>query len=775
MADLSIVGKSPFRVDALEKVTGKAEYVADFKTADICCGKLLRSPYPHARILSIDTSKAEKLPGVRAIVTGKDAPVMAAFIRDQYVIARDVVRFVGEPVAGVVADTEDIAQDALELIQVDYDELPAVFDPEEAMRMNPPVVIHPSLPQYLRGPLSFGYRLLPDRPNVFQYWEGYQGDVEKGFKEADFVIENRFSVPRAQHSCLERFTAEAWLEPDGTITVRTRKQGIHPLRGAISSTFDIPISKVRVISPYIGGAFGETWTSWPECIVVLLVLKSQRAIRVAFTREECFINNIHRSGEVIYIKDGVKKDGTIFAREIETILDCGAYSDNAVVLVRCGARGAVGQYRIPNFRMRSYGVYTNLPKTGSFRGVTNGELMWCLEQQMDILAEKLGIDPVEIRKRNLLKEGERNCLGQVTHSIGAEECLNKVKEWLEWDKPPEIEVGPWRRGKGLAVCNMFTAAYTYSFVNVKVYMDGVIEVRHGLDEIGQGLNTVLAQIAAEEFGISMEHVRIVRGDTALTPFDFWSASSRSTFYAGNALIRACQDAKKQIFQLAASRLGTEVEDLEIKAGKVWSKREPSKSIGIRDLFISPGIVPAVGEIVGKGEFRWYSVPEDPETGQTERWVPYYSYGAHGVEIAVNVETGEMKILRVAACFDMGQPINPKMCEQQIEGGIAWGIGQALYEEIIMNNGRILNSNFTDYRLPSVTDMPRGENVKVMIAASPHKEGPYGAKGIGEIVWLSLPPAVGNAFYRATGVRIKDLPLNSERVLKALKGTQSARV
>jgi len=775
MAELSVVGKSVPRVDNYEKVTGKAKYCADFKMQGMCYGKLLRSPHPHAKILRIDTSKAERLYGVRAVITGKDAPdsLTGMIIKDQYIIARDIVRYVGEPVAGVVADTEEIAEEALGLIKIDYAPLPAIFDPEEAMKVNPSVVIHPELPNYLKTPGKFHYRLLPDRPNVFQYWKGYQGDVKRGFEEADVIVENRFSTPRVQHSCLERYNIDAWLEPDGGVTLRTKKQGIHPLRAQIASVYNLPVSKIRVLTSYIGGAFGEALTPWPELVAVLLLLKSKRPVRLSFNREECYMNISQKPGEVIYIKDGFKKDGTIIAREITTILDAGAYSDFATILVRSGVRSAIGQYRIPNFKMYSYGVYTNLHKTGSLRGVSCPELLWAVEQQMDIIAEKLGMNPIEIRKKNLLKEGEKNCLGQTTHSIGAEECLNKVAEWVEWGKKGEFIEGPWKTGKGLAVGNQFTVADTPSFASVKVYKDGIIEVLHSLDELGQGVNTIAAQIAAEEFGTSIKNVKIVRGDTAVTPYDVWSASSRSTFYLGNAIYQACQDAKRQLFELAANKLGVKDESFEITDGIVRSKSKPDKSATIGDLFVTAvGYMPMVTEILGKGQFDFYSELEDAETGQSENWVAYYSYGAHGVEIAVNIETGEIKIIRIAGCFDI-QPINPKMCEQQIEGGIGWGISHALYEEVITDNGKILNANFTDYKVTSINSMPMVGNVKALIAPTPLQEGPYGAKGMGEMVSVPVLAALGNAFYNATGVRIKDLPLNPERVLKTIQGARNS--
>jgi len=317
------------------------------------------------------------------------------------------------------------------------------------------------------------------------------------------------------------------------------------------------------------------------------------------------------------------------------------------------------------------------------------------------------------------------------------------------------------------VGNQFTVADTPSFTQVKVYKDGMVEVLHSLDELGQGINTVAAQIAAEEFGVPMEKIRVIRGDTAYTPYDVWSASSRSTFYMGNSIYRACQDAKRQLFEMASQSLGVPVETLEMKTGMIRSTGNPQKSVTITDLFVpSIGYMPMITEIVGRGQFDFASILEDAETGQSEKWVAYFSYGAHGVEIAVNVETGALKVVRIAGCFDV-QPINPKMVEQQIEGGIGWGMSHALYEEVMFNQGKIINPTFVDYKVTSAMDMPLVQNVGAFVAPAPHQDGPYGAKGFGEMVSVPVLAALGNAFYDATGVRIYDLPLTPERILKAL--------
>ncbi|MFC2013900.1 xanthine dehydrogenase family protein molybdopterin-binding subunit [Chloroflexota bacterium] len=773
--EYSVVGKSVPRVDAIEKVTGKARYAADFKMPGLCYAKLLSSPYPHARILHIDTSRAEKLLGVRAMVTGQDTlnTMCGGLYIDQYIIARDVVRCVGEPVAAVVAETEDIARDAVELIDVDYEVLPAVFDMEEAMKPDCPVNIHPDVLQYLRipNPRDRWHACPEGRHNVFQYWQGIAGDVEKGFKEADLIVENKFYTPRANIASIETHVADAWLEPDGGVTLRLKKQTLHIPKMAISKAFGIPLSKVRFIVPYVGGGFGTTDAEWPESIAVMLAIRSRRPVRLIFDRTEQFAVTPNKPARITYIKDGLKRDGTIIAREIKCISDYGAYSGayNTYMFVAASMGGAYALYRIPNFKGQSYGVYTNLFPCSAFRGVGNPEMQWAIEQQMDIIADKVVMDPVELRRKHILKEGERQCLGQVTHSIGAEECMDKVAQWLEWDKPPEVNTGPWRRGKGISLCSHFSPTDMPSNATVKIHIDGTIEVRHSACEIGQGCDTVLSQIAAEEFGTSMEQIKIVARDTAFTPFEYMTAASRITFNAGNSVIQACRDAKRQLFELAAPRLEVSPESLETKKGRVYLKENPEKSINISDLFLPMGFADVLGgEIVGRGTFHYLGVLPDMETGQSEKLWAFHCYGSHAVQVAVNVDTGEVKVEKAGACIDMGQPINPKMCEQQIEGGIGQGIGHSIYEETVLEEGMVVNPSFVDYKLPTMMEMPDGKNIQALITAAPHNDGPYKAKGFGEGALAPFYAALGNAFCNATGVRIKDMPLTREKVLKALK-------
>ena len=770
MAGLSVVGKSVTRTDNLEKVTGAARYTSDVELhlPGLLYGKILHSPYPHARILDIDTSQAERLPGVKIVLTGKDMlPArVGRCVADRHLLARERVRFVGDAVAAVAADTPETAEEALQLIKVEYQELPAVFDAEEAMRPDYPVVLHPDLTNYERLLFAYLGQDLPG-PNVHSHHKIRRGNMDEGFRKADLIIENRFSVPRIVHCQLEPYNSYAYVESDGTLNIWS---SIHQLFSAtqwlICQLFGLPPSKVRIRSEYMGGNFGAQPQS--ERFAALLALRTGKPVRVTFTREECFIDGLNRFSTVTYIKDGVRSDGTLLAREIKVICNSGAYTNYTPLMVRNAAFG-LSRYRTPNLKWDSYGVYTNEPCSGPFRGFGVPELIWTLEQQMDIIADKLGIDPVDFRKKNIVREGEENVRGEIAHSIGAQECLDEVARWIGWGKSSPPSSGSLRVGKGLALGNQYCLGYL-SAATVKVYGDATIEVRHGAEEVGQGVNTVVSQITAEEFNIPTDKVKLVWGDTARVPYDFGSVSSRTTFTTGNAVRLACQDAKRQMFELAAAKLEVTPQDLETKEGKIYSGQSPERVITIADLFLpgDVGCLPEGGELLGRATFIKAVGGEDPETGQGKILVAFYICGAQAAEVAVDIETGEVEVLRFDSAFDMGQPINPKLCEGQMEGGAGMGIGGALFEEMVMNKGRVLNPNFTDYKLPSFADIPAGDNMSSMIAAVPQRDGPFGAKGLGEGTIGPAAAAIANAVYNAVGVRIKDLPITPEKILSALR-------
>ncbi|MBM2831966.1 MAG: coxL [Dehalococcoidia bacterium] len=715
MAELSVVGKSVLRLDAPDKVTGKAKYTADFKLSRMLHARVLRSPHPHARIVRIDTSRVMEVPGVRAVVTGDDMPVTGekdvpterlGFVRDRWLLARDKVRFAGEAVAAVAAETPEEAEEALSLIKAEYAALPAIFDPEEAMKPDPPVIIHPDFQSYYKVSLP-GWLNEPDLPNVLFHRRIKKGDLEKGFKEADLILENRFSCGRISHAALERFNSVVEPRSDGGFTVWETTHMAHRHRADFARIFGVPHSRVRWIALNMGGCFGNgTDTLVGTGIAALLARKTGRPVKLMSTREEVFQDGSTREPIIVYIKDGVKKDGTLVAREVKLIVHAGAYTGLMAQVARSAPFGATGTYHVPNLKIDSFAVATNEPPASPFRGFGVAQLAWGIENHMNMLAAELGMDPLELRLKNLLREGQLDGVGQPTQSYGARDCLDKAAEWIEWSKPAAAEKGPWKRGKGIAVGAKNTIGGTTSVVLVKVHPDATIELRHSVHEVGQGGLTAMAQIAAEEFSTGISSIKTVQLDTDYTPFDYGTLSSRATFNNGNALRLACQDAKRRILELASAKLGVSAELMDIKDGKVFVKGAEERTIRIGDLFTPFGFLHQGGELIGRGVYTCPVTTEDLETGQGKRVMAYQAHGATAAEVAVNEETGEVKVLRMGSCFDMGQPINPKMCEQQIESGAAMGMSMALTEEVFVRNGRIVNPSFMDYKCPSALDVGR---------------------------------------------------------------------
>jgi len=772
MTELLAIGKNILRTDALEKVTGKAKFTSDFNLPGMLLGAIVKSPHPHARILGIESAEALRVPGVRTIVLPEDAPDkrFGNDLCDMFALPRDgIVRCVGQPVAVVAADTQEIADEAADLVRVHYQEMPAIFDAEEALSDKAPVIVHPELRSYNAVILPFSFE--PELPNCFQHFRIRLGDVEKAFGEADVVLENRFCTARVSHSSLEPRAVDAWVESDGALCIRASSQTPVSTQMSFATIFCVSPTKVRVLVPYVGGGFGGKIgnDTMLEPLAMMAAMKSGRPVRLVHTRAEEFVGGRHRGAVITYIKDGVKRDGTLVAREIRAILDAGMKGDVAHLVARNMAFGSVGTYRIPNFKYDGYGVYTNNPPTGAFRGFGTPEITWAIEQQMDMLAEKLGIDSVEIRRKNILREGDKDVCGQTAVSVGVGSCLEKVSEWAGWGEEPVQERGEWKKGKGIAIGNKYTLSIPAS-ATIKIHSDGTVEVRHGSIEMGQGIDTVITQIVIEEFGIAENCVKLVQGDTAICPPDEGPVSSRSTFFTGSAVRLACQDAKRRLIEMAGRMMGSSPDQLRVRGGRVFVPSEPGKSVAITDLFIH-GIPLEGSEITGTASFYIPMVPEDPLTGQSERIVASYGHFAHAVEVAVNVRTGAVKVLRIAGAADMGKAINPEMAQGQVEGGFLMGIGTTLYEQVILNKGVVANPTFVDYRIPTTLEMPPNDCVKVMIDPTPHAEGPFGAKGLGEGVLVPIAAAIGNAIYNAVKVRPKDLPISAELLLKELKGIQ----
>ena len=772
ISDTSPLGKSISRIDALDKVLGRAKFTADLcpQFPGLLHAKVLRSPYAHARIVSLDISRAERLPGVKGVVTGKDCPDRVSWMAPR-ILALDEAIWAGQGVAAVAADTPEIAEEALELIVVKYQPLPAVLDAEEARKQNPPVVVDRELGRYRGSP-----QFTPEAPNVTGHYKLRAGDIEKGFTHADVILENHFSTSRVSHSQLELACCIVRAEPEGGITLWTNGQGVHVIKGILCDLFQLPGSKVRVINPYQGGSFGNRLRYCVEPLATLLALKVKGTVYFSYSRREMYIASPSRLPVKTYIKTGAKRDGTIVAQQMEVVVDNGA-SYACLQDGRAAGSGAVCVYRLPNFYLDTYGVNTNTPWSGAYRGLGTPQVAWAVESQMDMLAETLGINPVELRRKNVLRKGEKNAYGERMESIGIMGCLEKVSQEIKLEEPCIQEPGPWRRGKGVAMGGKQNTPRGRSESEVLIHGDGSIEVLISCDEQGMGAETVMAQIAAEMFKVPLHQVTVTRGDTALTPYDIASASSFTVYNTGNAVRLACRDALRQLFQAAAEKMEARVDDLELDQGRIMVKGVPQSGKPIADLFepftlfsdqAKPGLKKGT-PVRGRGAFAPApAVPWDKENGLTPRMWNWFQYNACGVEVAVNTETGEIKVLKAAVAADMGFPINPKMCEGQIEGGLAMAIGASVLEEYIYQNGLMVNSSFGDYRLPTFGEIPLRENVKTAFAPDPLPDGPWGAKGIGEGTMISVAPAIANALYAAAGIRVKDLPISAERVLRLLQ-------
>lgn len=775
MAELQIVGKRIPHVDGKDKVTGRLQYCADIKLPRMLYGSILRSPHPHARILNIDTGRAGKLPGVRAVITARDCPgiLYGTIVCDQPVMAKEKVRHVGEPVAAVAAESLECAMEALDLIDVQYELLPALFDPEISMRPDPPVLIHEE--KYKTAPMV-PPKMDVERPHVFSYFKVRRGDVDKGFNEADVVVENQFTTSMIYHCTIETHSAIACVDLDGRITVWVPTQAPYSTQFLLCNIFGILPSRMRIIGTPVGGGFGAKTELKLEHISVVLAKKTGRPVKMTLTRKEMFTVSPVRHPMVISVKDGVKKDGRIAARQIEVLLNSGAYSSYSPIVVRNAAFGSVGSYKLPNLKLDSYGIYTNYPVAGPFRGFGSPQVQWVIESQMDILAEKIGMDPIEIRLKNLLEEGDENGLGEKTHSTGADKCIGDVAKFLDW-KELKREEGTLKKGKGIGVGTKYSIAPSASSCFVRVNEDETVDIITGAVDIGQGLNTILSQMAAEELGMSLEKIRIISGDTSITPYEFGSVSSRQTFNSGNAVRLACLDAKRQIFEIAARKLEARPDDLEMREGRIYVRGVPEKATRIKDLFIPSllgGTFPEEGGIMGKTTFFYKADFLDPETGQlqpgpTGRVAAFYIHIAQGAEVEIDAETGEVKVKKFASSADVGKAINPTNVEGQMDGGVGMGLGSALMEEIRLDEGRVINPSLRDYHVPTVEDLPPTEMMCSMIVEVPHRDGPYGAKGVGEATMAVTDAAISNAIYNATGVRLFQLPMTPERVFVAIKG------
>lgn len=765
MGNHSLIGCSMTRVDGVDKVTGAGIYAADQAMPGMLYGRVLRSPLPHARILSIDTSEAEKLPGVVKVATAKDVPGFNRFgraIPDTPCLADTKVRYVGDAVAAVAAESEEIAEQALELIKVDYEELPCVFDPIEAMRPDAPKV-HEERDN-----------------NVLAHVKIRKGDTEKAFQEAAVIVENTYRTPFVEHVYLEPECALAYVDAGDTVTVISPTQAPFNIREAVAQVLGLPEEKVRMKQTVMGGGFGgRTDAAFDVCTrTALLAYLTRRPVKMTYSRKESIICSSKRHASIIRYKTAADSKGRLTAIEVAVYLNKGAYASVGAFMPIAGgltaymAVHASGPYQIPNVKIDVYNVYTNNPFGSPMRGYSVPQATFAFESQLEQIGEKLGIDPVEIRLRNALEVGSVTATGQLLeHSVGLKETIKKAVELSGWRevRSSDRKISPTkRRGIGIACSwhgNSSGRFPDWGGAYIYLRADGKLELHTGIAEMGQGPKTIFTQIAAEQLGVTPRIIIAPEPDTFWCPDSMTTTATRSTVMAGNATIKAAQDAREFLLEVAAHLLQAEKNHLTVSGDSVCIMHNPRLGISLVD--IARHCVKGDRRLIGKG---FWQVPKpifDRETGQG-RTHHVFTYITEVAEVEVDTETGEVTVLKMIGVPDIGKAINPLLLEGQVEGGMVMGMGYATMEEIQINNGYIQNPSLTDYLVPTSQDSPP---ITVALVEDPNRYGPFGAKGIGEPPVNPAAAAIVNAVYDAIGVRITELPLTPERVLKAIKQKQ----
>jgi len=723
-------------------------------------GKILYSKYPHAKILKIDTSKAERLPGVKAVVTAKDMPpnFRIGFMKDNPPLKSGKVLSIRDEIAAVAATSQEIAEEAISLIEVEYEELPGIFDPLEAMKEGAPILHEEAKSNVLKLP-----------------WRLVCGDVEKAKQESAFIAEDTFSTQWVTHCCLGTSGCIALFDMQNNLTMYSNTQipslAQNDFVEALNA-FGLKNRRVRIIQAVIGGGFGSKLDTYAyEYIAILLALKTKKPVKIVFTREEEFFATSPRQCTITKISQGCDKEGRLTFREVEMILDNGAYTSWGATTPSVMMLPISSLYKVPNVKYTAKCVYTNNTYCQAMRGYGNPQATFAIESNLDQLAEKAGIDPLELRKINANEPGEITPQRFKITSCGMKECIEEVAKRLNWKEKRGKDKG---RGVGMAsLIHVGGGARVYKSdgCGTIIKMDdfGKVDVFTGASDIGQGSDTVIAQIVAEVLGIPIEDVNVINNDTEVCPWDVGVHASRTTFVAGNAALGAANRIRQQILDAASKILEEEPSNLDIKDSIIFSTKNPEKSIplgkALRRIHYTTG-----GKML-MAEYFYDPANENFDREFKGNLSVSYAYGAHGVEVEVDKETGKVKILNYIAAHDVGKAINPLLLEGQIYGGGLQGIGYALGEKMVYRNGRLMNGNFLDYKIPTVKDVPP---IQPVIVETEEKEGPFGAKGIGEPGLVPTAPAIANAIYDAIGVRIKDLPITPEKVLAAIKAKEGEK-
>jgi 4-hydroxybenzoyl-CoA reductase subunit alpha len=756
MRSYSHIGKPVRRIDGVEKVTGAARFTVDITPPGTLWGKILRSPHPHARILSIQTDRARALPGVYAVITAEDTRKTTygnwrryPHLMDEYPLTPDKVRFIGDEIAAVAAVDEDTAEEALTLIDVDYEILPAVFEPEEAMR--------DGAPQVHKGPTI--------RNNVSETRHIEFGDVDAAFSRCDQIREDTFTLHAVSHAAMEPHNSVAMSDLEGRLTIWTSTQVPYYIQILLAQTLGMKEGHIRVIRPHVGGGWGGKMELFKDqyCAAHLAIITG-KPVKIEYTREEEFACTRHRTAMKIDLKTGFNRDGMLVAKECRAILDGGAYNAMGPTALYLTGFFQSFPYTIPHYRYDGYHVYTNKSPSSAMRGFGGPQAEFTCDSQIDMIAEELGIDPAEIRLKNGMEPGHEIKGYCKVASCGFKECVSRVMKSTQWKE----RRGRLPRGRGIGmgcygfmsggVFNWIDTPYAFSAAMVRIGQDGMVDVYVGSAEIGQGSDTVMAQIAAEELGVSMAHVRVMSGDTAVCPPDLGAWGSRQTLMTGNAVKMAASEAKEKLLEVAAGMMGPNiVYDLDAKDGRVFLKERPERGVPYEEV-VRVAIRTTHGQaIVGRGHYTPHG------KGMVS---PAFSFGAQVAEVEVDEETGKVSLIQVTTAHDCGQVINKLGVEGQLEGAFVMGQGYALCENLVTEEGRVLNPSFVDYKVPRAPDVPEGFTSLLVETHEP--EGPFGAKEAGEGLTNPNAGTIANAVYDAVGVRIYDLPITPEKILQALE-------
>lgn len=762
------VGRSTPKLENREKVTGRAEYIDDLYRPGMLHAAILGSPFAHARILSYDVSEALAAPGVVGVTTGDDVPDgrMGAFIKDEHALAKGKVLYLGEPVAAVAAETLAEARAAVNLIRVDYEELTPVLSPEEGLAEGAPV-LHEKLGEYVKV-FDAG-----SEGNLCSRTELSEGDVEAAWDTCAVIVEGEFTTEPQAHVAMEPCGALAEVDAQGRVTLWSANQSVFRVQANVCESLNLPMSRLRSMTPRVGGGFGNKMEPHIQPLTVALAMKTGRPVKCILTREEDFEIVRARHPFKIRMKTGADSEGRIIARDCEVLLDCGAFADDSPGVLGYALLMSGGPYRIPNQRARGKLVYTNKLRFGAYRGFGNPQVSFAGEQQVDEIAAKLGLDPIEMRRRNLVGEGDGWFVGPKIGSNGLARCLDAVEQAAGWAARPRAAAGAGkRRGRGVALTAHISGLLGTGAI-VRMLEDGTISLNTGATDIGQGSDTVLAQICAEALKVPVEMIAVASPDTDGSPYNWGTTASRVTYTTGRAVAGAAREVVRQAMEHASEMLDTPVGDLELREGGRIAVR--GSNVDLPFAAISGRAHWAKGgPIVGSHTLVYEEPTHDPKRAIAQG-LPFprigvFSFGATLVEVEIDEVTGQTRVAEAWSALDVGRAINPRLVEVQIEGGFVQGMGFALYEEMVWDGPRLVNPSLMDYKIPTALDSPP---IHSIIVEDPEPDGPFGAKGAGEIGLNAVPAAIANAVGAALGGVSRALPLTAERVLARVMEAEDA--